>query len=176
MTVNKSSESRRKVLKSLAASSGAIVVGKSLPESWSRPIIDSVLLPAHALTSSCTTDFNLQDYFAGFLTVDTGQTCPDGQSDIFSDLAITNCLDCTTELVFTESGWADDFLEVDGAPVKGTGYGEGFPDNCGGPVSAYEVGFVVKTNIAPNEVTKINVRDIHPGGTSAGGTITLRCV
>lgn len=53
MTDKKSSESRRKLLKSIAAGSGAIVAGKSLSESWSRPVVDSVLLPAHAQTSSC---------------------------------------------------------------------------------------------------------------------------
>jgi hypothetical protein len=46
-----SNESRRKLLKSIAAGSGAIVAGKSLPESWSRPVVDSVMLPAHAETS-----------------------------------------------------------------------------------------------------------------------------
>jgi hypothetical protein len=53
MTEKKSSESesRRKLLKSIAAGSGAIVAGKSLPDSWSRPIVESVLLPAHAQTS-----------------------------------------------------------------------------------------------------------------------------
>ena len=51
MTDKKSSESRRKLLKSIAAGSGAIVAGKSLPESWKRPVVDSVMLPAHAQTS-----------------------------------------------------------------------------------------------------------------------------
>ena len=51
MTDKKSSESRRKLLKTIAAGSGAIVAGKSLPESWSRPVVDSVMLPAHAQTS-----------------------------------------------------------------------------------------------------------------------------
>jgi hypothetical protein len=54
MTDKKSSESRRKLLKSIAAGSGAIVAGKSLPESWSRPVVDSVMLPAHAMTSLIT--------------------------------------------------------------------------------------------------------------------------
>jgi hypothetical protein len=54
MTDKKSSESRRKLLKSIAAGSGAIVAGKSLPESWKRPIVDSVMLPAHAQTSGCS--------------------------------------------------------------------------------------------------------------------------
>ena len=56
MTDIKSSESRRKLLKSIAAGSGAIVAGKSLPESWSRPVVDSVMLPAHAQTSPTCTD------------------------------------------------------------------------------------------------------------------------
>jgi len=56
MTDKKSSESRRKLLKSIAAGSGAIVAGKSLPESWTRPVVDSVMLPAHAETSPTCTD------------------------------------------------------------------------------------------------------------------------
>ena len=51
MTDNKSSESRRKLLKSIAAGSGVIVAGKSLPESWSRPVVDSIMLPVHGQTS-----------------------------------------------------------------------------------------------------------------------------
>ena len=50
MKDKKSSESRRKLLKSIAAGGGAIVAGKSLPESWSRPVVDSVMLQAHAQT------------------------------------------------------------------------------------------------------------------------------
>ena len=60
MTDKNSSESRRKLLKSIAAGSGAIVAGKSLPESWSRPVVDSVMLPAHAQTSP-----PVQTIFAG---------------------------------------------------------------------------------------------------------------
>ncbi|MCP4007879.1 MAG: twin-arginine translocation signal domain-containing protein, partial [Proteobacteria bacterium] len=51
MTDKKSNDSRRKLLKTIAAGSGAVVAGKSLPESWSKPVIDSVILPAHAATT-----------------------------------------------------------------------------------------------------------------------------
>jgi hypothetical protein len=51
MTDNKSSENRRKLLKTIAAGSGAVIAGKNLPENWARPVVDSVLLPAHAITS-----------------------------------------------------------------------------------------------------------------------------
>ena len=48
-----SDKSRRKLLKSIAAGSGAVIAGKSLPESWVKPVVDSVMLPAHAQTSTC---------------------------------------------------------------------------------------------------------------------------
>jgi hypothetical protein len=58
---NMSDKSRRKLLKSIAAGSGAIVAGKSLPETWSRPVVDSVMLPAHAQTSACTITLEVRD-------------------------------------------------------------------------------------------------------------------
>jgi len=56
-----SDKSRRKLLKSIAAGSGAVVAGKSLPESWTKPIVDSVMLPAHAQTSACTITMEVVD-------------------------------------------------------------------------------------------------------------------
>ena len=52
MSHNSFKQSRRKLLKSVAAGSGAVIAGKSLPETWTRPVVDAVLLPAHA-TSTC---------------------------------------------------------------------------------------------------------------------------
>ena len=51
MTDENTSDSRRTLLKSIAAGSGVIISGKSLPENWTKPVVDSVLLPAHAQTS-----------------------------------------------------------------------------------------------------------------------------
>jgi hypothetical protein len=51
MTNKKSSESRRKLLKSIAAGGGAVIAGKSLPENRTKPGVGSVMLPAHAETS-----------------------------------------------------------------------------------------------------------------------------
>ena len=51
MKYKNSSESRRKLLKSIAAGSGAVIAGKSLPENWTKPVVDSVVLPVHAQTS-----------------------------------------------------------------------------------------------------------------------------
>lgn len=46
-----SNQNRRKLLKSIAAGTGAVVAGKSLPENWTKPVVDSVILPTHAQTS-----------------------------------------------------------------------------------------------------------------------------
>ena len=58
MTNKESNESRRKLLKSIAAGSGAIVAGKSLPEKWTKPVVESVLLPAHAQSSPPSPTFS----------------------------------------------------------------------------------------------------------------------
>lgn len=55
MTNTKSSGNRRKLLKTIAAGSGAIAAGRSLPDKWTAPIVDAVFLPAHAETTSTTT-------------------------------------------------------------------------------------------------------------------------
>lgn len=46
------SEKRRDVLKKAAAVGGVAVVAKAAPGSWTKPVVDSVLLPAHAQTSA----------------------------------------------------------------------------------------------------------------------------
>lgn len=51
MKDNNSIGGRRKLLKSIVAGSGVVISGKSLPDSWIRPVVDSVMLPAHAQTS-----------------------------------------------------------------------------------------------------------------------------
>lgn len=46
-----SPERRRDSLRKLLAGGGIVIGAESLPGSWSRPLIDSVVLPAHAQTS-----------------------------------------------------------------------------------------------------------------------------
>lgn len=47
MTTN----SRRALLKSIAAGGSVIVAGKTLPDKWAKPAVDAIVLPAHAETS-----------------------------------------------------------------------------------------------------------------------------
>jgi hypothetical protein len=48
--------SRRMLLRSLAVGGGAVVAGQSMPAQWARPVVDSVVLPAHAETSPGETE------------------------------------------------------------------------------------------------------------------------
>jgi hypothetical protein len=86
-----SDKSRRKLLKSIAAGSGAIVAGKSLPESWSKPVVDSVLLPAHAQTSPA-----VQTYFGPAIVIE-GQELMGGANDV--DVENTILADVTDKLI-----------------------------------------------------------------------------
>jgi len=78
MSNENSTDSRRKLLKSIAAGSGAVVAGKSLPESWSKPVIDSVVLPVHAETTTNENDSDTQP---------TTPSCDEGwvNGDSYSD-------------------------------------------------------------------------------------------
>ena len=49
-----SSVKRRKILKSIATGSGAIIAGQSLPDNWAKPVVNAVMLPAHASTTDDT--------------------------------------------------------------------------------------------------------------------------
>lgn len=49
---NGTQQSRRKLLKTIAVGGGVLTTAKALPENWSRPMVESVVLPAHA-NGSC---------------------------------------------------------------------------------------------------------------------------
>lgn len=45
------SHSRRAVLKKIVAGTGIAATVAALPEKWTQPVVDKVLVPAHAQTS-----------------------------------------------------------------------------------------------------------------------------
>lgn len=49
--------SRRKLIKSLGISSGVVATSALIPKTWTKPIVESVVLPAHAQTSQAPTIF-----------------------------------------------------------------------------------------------------------------------
>jgi hypothetical protein len=64
--------SRRDALKALAAASGALVASGMLPKSWTSPVVETGIVPAHAQSTAC---FEQVD-----LVVDQclDSTCPPG--------------------------------------------------------------------------------------------------
>lgn len=50
-TPRKRARARRLVLKSIVAGGSVTTAARSLPEQWTRPVTDSVVMPAHAQTS-----------------------------------------------------------------------------------------------------------------------------
>ena len=56
--IGRQSTKRRKVLKNAVVASGAVIAAKTVPSNWSKPVVDAVLLPAHAQTSAGTMEVN----------------------------------------------------------------------------------------------------------------------
>jgi hypothetical protein len=70
----KVSSSRRRLLKALTAGgAGAAITAKLLPASWTRPVVDSVLLPAHAQATGFSGSFST----SGVVLADAGSTIMD---------------------------------------------------------------------------------------------------
>lgn len=84
MSVKKSNDSRRKLLKSIAAGSGAVVAAKTLPESWTKPVVNTVLLPTHAQATNTEED--------------EGSSCPQTMKRI--DYAVDPCDDTGRVRIF----------------------------------------------------------------------------
>lgn len=51
----KKEEARRRILKKMAVGGGIVTASQVMPERWIKPVIDSVILPAHADLSGNTT-------------------------------------------------------------------------------------------------------------------------
>ncbi|MFZ0488510.1 MAG: hypothetical protein WAL83_16060 [Arenicellales bacterium] len=67
--LTRSRQSRRRMLKSMALGTGAVVAEENMPAQWAKPMVNSVLLPAHAQTSiSCSISAS------ALLAQDTGST------------------------------------------------------------------------------------------------------
>ena len=175
----KSNDSRRKLLKSIAAGSGAVVAGKSLPESWSKPIVDSVLLPAHAGTTENPPPppppeiqlINMQPTFAGRATTASGQSCESPTNFFPEDLVFENTLGCTANLVTHTLVGADDLLEINGSIWLNP--------QCGSATTQIPAETTLLSGIAPGATITIRVLDavsVNCASCASGsGTLRLEC-
>ena len=46
--MKKTDDARRKLLKTVTGAGGIVAIGITMPETWVKPAVDSILLPAHA--------------------------------------------------------------------------------------------------------------------------------
>lgn len=84
---------RRKLLKGIAAGSGAVLAGRNLPDSWSRPVVDAVMLPAHAQTSMSS--------FSGSNSNEQGSIAPDSKFARALDAMVNEANADVIEVIFT---------------------------------------------------------------------------
>ena len=155
---NSKNLARRDLLKILSVG-GVAISAKSLPEKWARPMVDSILLPAHAqmspiLPGSCTVDpvtVNIPS-FAPFIVAGTTVTFSGsstgtlvGTSFTISDtFSVGTCLDgspITTN--FTVTGAID--LSTTPDSITATITGEVL---CGGVPTCTDTGTVTSVKTA----------------------------
>lgn len=138
----KPTQDRRKVIKSVAAISGGLAIGESIPDKWHRPIVDAVLLPAHAQTSD-ELDTDIYDLV---LTQgcnpqqETGTKAPSGNCTLTGELNIKEMRIDRIEVTFSGIVSGDTIaaahlhegaVGVDGNPVVTLfGAGQPSPYNC----------------------------------------------
>lgn len=109
-TARKTRDARRKLLKSLVAGGGVMASGKILPDHWSAPVVESVVLPAHAQTTSGPIDgvFLAEPTFVNL--DDTAE--PDSILDLFAEPAHAGlstpipkvCTNAISSILFSVSG------------------------------------------------------------------------
>lgn len=72
-TGGKTNRDRRKALKTILAGGGAVATSLSLPKQWTRPIVEAVIVPAHAAASPMmTTGFPNTSFTTSFPQSTTG--------------------------------------------------------------------------------------------------------
>jgi len=95
--------SRRKLLKVLTAGGGAVTVTK-LPTKWTAPVVESVILPAHAQTTTDEVDDSLPsvDDSLPFMRF-TGNLCSDGPDDQYYRITFQNDPAQSGDAIFIQS-------------------------------------------------------------------------
>ena len=119
MTDKKSSGNRRKLLKKMVIGGATIAAGKSLPSEWTKPVVDSVVLPVHAQTS-------------GVPEVPPVSTvgCVDGTTEVTWSSSVHGCAGpeqtwqtyFDTQSTYCSSGWQMADSSVVNTNLVGPGY------------------------------------------------------
>ena len=108
-------EGRRQLLKAVTVGGGAVVVGASLPAAWTKPVIESVVLPAHAQASggAALTDEDFFTAVALWFSDEGTATATYGHISTWDVSAVTDM----KEAFYGESSFNDDISSWDVSSV-----------------------------------------------------------
>ena len=113
-------EGRRQLLKAVTVGGGAVVVGASLPAAWTKPVIESVVLPAHAQASggAALTDENFFTAVALWFSDEGTATATYGHISTWDVSAVTDM----KEAFYGEYSFNDDISSWDVSSVTTMSY------------------------------------------------------
>ncbi len=136
-------DARRQLLKTLVAGGGVMASGKLLPDEWSRPVVESVLLPAHAQTTGDDSDDEVDyDGVFAFVNVDPVYTPheEEGILDMFAGPAHADveCVNSVSAIVFSVSDTTAQVCVLQG--ILGSDENTTSVDTASGKISDVKVG------------------------------------
>lgn len=141
--------SRRAVLKSVALSGAALSV---LPSTWTKPVVNSVLLPAHAQTSVCASVIfgnATSSVGSGGAVCGLSFELLSGDAAASIDIiSITNTAPVSPDAVTYPSGTSGSVTATSGLSVNWVGAAIGAPFTCSPLDAINEITFTVTYNCA----------------------------
>ncbi|MCP4008134.1 MAG: hypothetical protein GY726_01315 [Proteobacteria bacterium] len=123
------SDKRRKLLKGVFAGSGAIAAG-AVPGKWTKPVVESVLLPAHAATTCTEEGYTVPIRIFQDFSTETPTVSFESEGDtIFTDLEVN------------DDSFSGDFTTNwdDGCTESGTVQGTFSDNSVSGSYTTHEV-------------------------------------
>jgi hypothetical protein len=103
MKATEMSRSRRRLFKAVLASGAAIATTKALPERWTRPVVASVLLPAHAQATTPLVNGTFSGTATATVTVVGGAVLallvPTAAANSVTEVSVDVCLNITNSVV-----------------------------------------------------------------------------
>lgn len=138
---------RRTLLKSVALSGAALSV---LPSSWTKPVVNSVLLPVHAATTAACPALV---FGAATSTAGSGTICDVSFQFLSADpavplnvISISNTPPAGTDTVTYAGGTSGSVTATSGLAVNWVGQAAGAPIACDAPVPLADITFTVTYN------------------------------
>ena len=137
-------EGRRQLLKAVTVGGGAVVVGASLPAAWTKPVIESVVLPAHAQASggAALTDEDFSTAVALWFSDEGAATATYGHISNWDVSAVTDM----SAAFENKSSFNEDLSSWDVSRVTNMQDMFGGAESFNGDISSWDVSSVTNMN------------------------------